>query len=94
MFGVGPGALPSDAYMMGIEAKQMRPMMEESLAGIVALLISDEPVTMHTEWFTLNEARLQLRPYTRPHFELAVACTISPAGPTYARAISEPGCSR
>ena len=28
MFGVGPGALPSDAYMMGIEPSRQREMME------------------------------------------------------------------
>src|SRR3546814_14156322 len=34
MFGVGPGALPSDAYMMGIEVARQRAMMGESLASI------------------------------------------------------------
>src|SRR5581483_5767768 len=29
MLGVGPGALTSDAYMMGIEATSQRPRMEE-----------------------------------------------------------------
>lgn len=30
MFGTGPGALPSDAYMMGIDPVEQRPMMQES----------------------------------------------------------------
>ncbi|MEW6298014.1 MAG: LLM class flavin-dependent oxidoreductase [Thermodesulfobacteriota bacterium] len=81
MFGVGPGALPSDAYMMGIDPATQRERMEESLGAIMALLTSDEPVSMQTDWFTLREARLQLRPYTYPHFEIAVAATVSPAGP-------------
>ncbi len=81
MFGVGPGALPSDAYMMGIAPDTQRIRMEESLGAIVQLLTSDEPVTMETGWFTLRDARLQLRPYTYPHFEIAVAATVSPAGP-------------
>jgi len=81
MFGVGPGALPSDAYMMGIDPATQRERMEESLGAIMALLTADEPVSMQTEWFTLREARLQLRPYTYPHFEIAVAATVSPAGP-------------
>jgi limonene 1,2-monooxygenase len=81
MFGVGPGALPSDAFMMGIDPLRQREMMDESLDAIVALLASDEPVTRETDWFTLREARLQLRPYSRPHMELAVAAQISPAGP-------------
>jgi limonene 1,2-monooxygenase len=81
MFGVGPGALPSDAFMMGIDPNRQREMMEESLEAIIALLTSDEPVNMETDWFVLRDARLQLRPYTHPCFEIGVAAQISPAGP-------------
>ncbi len=81
MLGVGPGALPSDAYMMGIEVGRPRDMMEEALEAILLLLRSDEPVTYETDWFTLRDARLQLRPLQRPHFEVAVAAQVSPAGP-------------
>src|SRR5262244_1313986 len=45
MFGVGPGALPSDAFMMGIDPMRQREMMEEALEAIVALFTSEEPVT-------------------------------------------------
>src|SRR5881628_587491 len=38
MFGVGPGALPSDAHMLGIDPGEQRRMMEESLEAITALL--------------------------------------------------------
>ena len=54
MLGCGPGALPSDAYMMGIEPSTQRPRMEESLAAIMALLKCEEPVTMKTDWFELQ----------------------------------------
>ncbi len=81
MLGVGPGALPSDAYMMGIDVSRQRDMMEESLEAILLLLRSDEPVTYETDWFRLRNARLQLRPFTHPHFEVAVAAQVSPAGP-------------
>src|SRR5574337_1312614 len=64
MFGIGPGALPSDAFMMGID--------------------------METDWFQLKSAQLQLRPYTRPHVEIAVASQVSPAG---ARAAGKYGLS-
>jgi limonene 1,2-monooxygenase len=80
MLGVGPGALPSDAFMMGIPVAAQRDRMEEALEAILLLLRSDEPVTMKTDWFTLDDARLNLRPYTQPHFEVAVASQISPAG--------------
>src|SRR5919106_2890989 len=38
MLGVGPGALPSDAFMMGIDPVDQRRRMEESLDAIVKLL--------------------------------------------------------
>lgn len=81
MFGVGPGALPSDAFMMGINPERQRDMMEEALEAIMALLDGTELVTRSTDWFTLRDARLQLRPYTHPRFEIAVAAQVSPAGP-------------
>jgi limonene 1,2-monooxygenase len=37
-------------------------------------------VTRRTGWFTLDEARLQLRCYTRPTMEMAVAASRSPVG--------------
>lgn len=80
-FGVGPGALPSDAFMLGIAPERQREMMEEALEAILALLTGEEPVTRQTDWFTLRDARLQLRPYQRPCFEVAVAAQLSPAGP-------------
>jgi len=81
MFGVGPGALPSDAFMMGIDPADQRARMEESLEAILALLDGSELVTRKSDWFTLKDARLQLRPYTHPRFEVAVAAQVSPAGP-------------
>jgi limonene 1,2-monooxygenase len=81
MLGVGPGQLISDARMLGIEPENQRRMMEESLEAILALL-AGETVTHKTDWFTLEEARLQLRPFSQPRFEIAVAATVSPAGPT------------
>jgi len=80
MFGVGPGQLTSDAWMLGIEPDQQRRMMEESFDVIMALF-RGEIVTKKTDWFTINEGRLQLRPYTHPLFDIAVASSISPSGP-------------
>lgn len=78
-FGVGPGALPSDAYMMGIKPEEQRDMMLEAIEVLVPLL-RGERVTKKTSWFELNEAKLQLRPYSRPMVEMAVASQVSPAG--------------
>jgi limonene 1,2-monooxygenase len=79
MFGVGPGALPSDAIMMGIQPIKQRDMMDEALDVIVRLL-KGETVTAKTDWFELNEARLQMTPFSRPHVEIAVASQVSPTG--------------
>jgi limonene 1,2-monooxygenase len=81
MLGVGPGALTSDAYQMGIDPLTQRRRMDESLSAIMRLL-KGETVTMETDWFTLRDARLQLAPYARPHLDVAAASSFSPAGPT------------
>ncbi len=70
--------------MMGLDHLQQRQMMAESFEAIHALLTSDEPVTRSTSWFTLHEAELQLKPFSYPLFEMAVAAVESPAGPTLA----------
>jgi len=80
MMGVGPGALPSDAYMMGIEHTVQRPRMDEALGVILRLFTETEPITYKSDWFELREALLQLRPYQRPHMPVAVASVQSPAG--------------
>ena len=59
MFGVGPGALPSDAKMIAIPVSAIRHRMEESLDTIVALM-RGETVTRKTDWFDLREARLSV----------------------------------
>ena len=82
MLGVGPGALTSDAYMMGIEPTEQRRMMYESIEAILALLRGVEPVTMETDWFTLRDARLQMPNFTKPHLEVAVTTTFTPSGAT------------
>jgi limonene 1,2-monooxygenase len=78
MLGCGPGQLTSDAHMLGIPADQQRPRMHEALEAIMALL-RGEVVSMETDWFTLQDARLQLKPYSDP-LEVAVAASISPTG--------------
>jgi limonene 1,2-monooxygenase len=80
MLGCGPGALVSDAYMLGIEPTDQRRRMMESLEAITRLLACEEPVTMKTDWFEMREGRLHLAPYSDPCFEIAVASTITPFG--------------
>ncbi|MGE0224645.1 MAG: LLM class flavin-dependent oxidoreductase [Acetobacteraceae bacterium] len=80
MLGCGPGALTSDAYMLGIEPSTQRPRMLQAMDAIMALLRMEEPVSMKTDWFEMRDARLHLAPYSDPHFEIAVASTITPFG--------------
>src|SRR5256712_111465 len=80
ILGVGPGALASDALMFGINPERQREMMDEPLGVIVLLVQSTAPLTVKSDWFDLNEAGLQLRPYQQPSIPIAVASVQSPAG--------------
>lgn len=87
MFGVGPGALVSDAFMMGIPVGKQRDRMDEAL-GVLVKLLRGEEVTHKSDWFELSKARLQMTPYSRPSVEIAVASQVSPTG---ARAAGQHG---
>lgn len=80
MMGVGPGALPTDAAMLGLEPPQMRPLLEDYMEIVMHLLTSDEPVSYQSDRLTLKDARLHLRPYSDPLFDIAVAAVASPSG--------------
>ncbi len=73
MLGVGSGALRADFTMLGLEPAHKGRMSEEALSAIVQLLRAEAPVTMKTDWFELNEARLHIASYTKPHLPIAVA---------------------
>jgi limonene 1,2-monooxygenase len=77
MFGVGPGQLTSDAMMLGIEPNTQRPRMEQAF-DVMMRLFRGETVTEKTDWFTCDQATLQLRPYS--DFDIAVAASLSPSG--------------
>jgi limonene 1,2-monooxygenase len=84
MLGLGPGALPSDAAMIGLDMPQTRELLEDAVGVIMALFAGDEPVTFRNDRWDLRDARLHLRPYTSPHPEVAIAAVASPAGPRLA----------
>lgn len=88
--GVGPGALPSDASMMGLEYTSLRERMEESLEAILALLQEEGTIDRKTDWFELKRAQLQMLPYTRPRPEVAVTAVASPSGPRLAGRLGLP----
>ena len=64
---------------MGIDARQTRRMMNEALDVIVPLLEGGR-VSARTDWFTLDNAKLQHASFTRPRMEMAVTNIRSPAG--------------
>lgn len=84
MLGCGPGSLPTDGAMIGISQKDTRRLLDESLAVIMQLLTSEEPVTFKNERWDLRNAQLHLRPYSNPLFDISVAAVASPTGPRLA----------
>ncbi len=84
MLGVGPGSLPTDSAMIGLNPTQTRELLETNLDVVMRLLRSDEPVTVDTGTHRLVDARLHLRPYSDPLFDVAVAAVASPNGPRLA----------
>lgn len=83
MAGFGPGQLPSDVHMMGMENSWMRDRMTEAVEVLVTLLRGGT-VTRKTDWFDLRDARLQLGPYTPGGVEMAVTSVFTPTGATLA----------
>ena len=82
IFGSGPGALPSDAYVLGIDPMVQRDRQDEAI-GVIKRLFAGERVTQESEWFTLRDARLQLFP-VQEDLPFAVASQVSPSGMTLA----------
>jgi limonene 1,2-monooxygenase len=82
IFGSGPGALPSDAYVLGIDPMVQRDRQDEAI-GVIKRLFAGERVTHESDWFTLRDARLQLFPL-QEDLPFAVASQVSPSGMTLA----------
>jgi limonene 1,2-monooxygenase len=82
IFGSGPGALASDAHMLGVDPMLLRDRQDEAI-GIIRRLFTGERVTATSDWFTLQDAALQLLPL-QEEMPCAVASQISPSGMTLA----------
>lgn len=75
-FGIGVGGgIPSDLTVFGLDAAEAGRRMSESLDVMLRLLAGEGPVSEKTDWFEISDAVLQMRPYTEPHMEFAVAST-------------------
>ena len=83
IFGSGPGALPSDAHTLGVDPMLLRDRQDEAMGVIRRLFEEDERFSVESEWFTLRDAKLQLKPLQK-NMEFAVASIVSPSGMTLA----------
>ncbi len=83
IFGSGPGALPSDAHVLGMDPMVQRDRQDEALGVIRQLFQGEERITYESDWFQLRDAKLQLRPL-QEDMEFAVASMVSPSGMTLA----------
>lgn len=81
MLGVGPGALATDALMIGLDPATLREALETDVGVLMHLLRSNEPISIETDRYTLVNAQLQLDNFTSPHPEVATAAIVSPSGP-------------
>ena len=82
IFGSGPGALASDAHTLGIDPMTQRDRQDEAI-GIIRRLFNGERVTAKSDWFTMNDAALQILPL-QEEMPFVVASQISPSGMTLA----------
>jgi limonene 1,2-monooxygenase len=78
IFGSGPGALTADARTFGIDPVVLRGRQDEAL-GVIIRLLHGERLSHRAEWFSINDAQLQLLPLQEP-FPMAVASSITPSG--------------
>jgi limonene 1,2-monooxygenase len=85
MLGCGPGQLASDMHMLGIDTMDARPRLIEGL-NVIRRLLAGEVVTHKADWFTLNEARLQLLPFSPGGLEMAVTGSVTATGASIAGA--------
>jgi limonene 1,2-monooxygenase len=82
IFGTGPGALSSDAYVLGIDPMVQRDRQDEAI-GVIMRLMKGERVTAESDWFTLRNAALQILPL-QEEMPFVTASQISPSGMTLA----------
>lgn len=81
ILGVGPGATPMDAEMLGIAMADLKPRLNEALPAIMELINGDDYVSLETSWFELHDAKMQMPRYSPLVIELAISSVGSPNGP-------------
>ncbi|ASU80413.1 LLM class flavin-dependent oxidoreductase [Actinopolyspora erythraea] len=84
ILGVGPGATPNDARILGIDMDELKRMSHEALPNVIELVNGEQAVDDKTDWYSLNDAKMQLPRYSRPGIEMAISSAGSPNGPRVA----------
>ncbi|MEM7468139.1 MAG: LLM class flavin-dependent oxidoreductase [Pseudomonadota bacterium] len=84
MLGVGPGALATDAAMIGIQPSEQRDALDQDMDVLMHLLTSDDPISAETSRYKLVDARMQLDFFQDPHPPVVAAAVVSPSGPRLA----------
>jgi limonene 1,2-monooxygenase len=79
ILGVGAGSVVSDMHMLGVRSVDSRRRTAESLETVTELL-RGEVVSRTSDWYTLVDGRLQLRPFTPGGPEVTVASAATPFG--------------
>ena len=65
--------------MLGIDPETQRDRMADAI-DIITRLLEGEVITQESEWYRMREARLHLRPYSKPRAHLAIASAVTPYG--------------
>ena len=68
----------------GQHQSQIRVLLDDTFGVGMQLLTSDKPVNFTNDRWDLRDARLHLRSYSNPFFDVAVAAVASPTGPKLA----------
>jgi limonene 1,2-monooxygenase len=76
ILGAGSGAYQADMHILGIDPATTRTRLQEALETIQPLLAGEE-VTVRTDWFEMNDARVQVHPVGEP-IEMVVASAATP----------------
>src|SRR3974377_210250 len=82
IFGSGPAAPASAAPTPGLTPRVQRDRQDEAIA-IIRRLFNGERVTAKSDWFTMQDAALQILPL-QEDMPFVVASQISPSGMTLA----------
>lgn len=82
MLGIGPGALATDADMIGLDPGELRNYLQEDFPILMRLLRTNDLISVDTGRYRLVDARVQMDPYS--DFDIAVTSIFTPSGPMLA----------